>query len=474
MRRVFALLAWMVLAGSTAGIVWLVRHPESPVLDPVADWPWIGLAVEDLRHKPGPDPFAIPAEGVGGEERSEPAAPRRPAPRRAGRPAPGADLPLPADLEPEGVERVIVKPGFALRSEPRFAAAPVAVLRNVGILKVVERSPGWVKVAYGDAAGWVPDPKWSGSEPPLGSDPDPVLPVTGRAPDPERLALARARLAARLALSSGGETGGRLGPYLVYTDVRDPGRLAFLDRVAGGLEAIYRARYGVAPVGEPAEVVVLFAREEDYRAFLDEDVELAGLPAAGHTALGVVALWDAGRPGAEVGATLVHELAHLLTRRAIGPALPSWIDEGIADDLSQSGIDPSGRLIPGTLGGVTIRAGQRIEMHGARAALQNLIHAADTGTLRPLPELLGLEWRAFVRQNGEQNYAQSSFFIRYLLQGEQGELASGLRAFLAEVAAGKPPESERLRGNLGKSWPALEAGFRLWLLGQREDRPFVP
>jgi hypothetical protein len=465
MRRVLAVVIWMVLAGLTAGTVWLVRHPESPLLDPVADWPWIGLIVEDLRHKPGPDPFAIPEEGAGGEMAEESSVPRRLAPRRPA--VVGSEVEFPSDLEPEGVERVIVKPGFALRSEPRFAAPPVVALRNVGILKVVERSPGWVKVAYGDVAGWVPDPKWSGSEPPLGSDPDPVLPVTGRPPDAERLALARGRLAEP-------ETGGRLGPYLVYTDVRSPDRLAYLDRVAGGLEAIYRARYGVAPVGEPAEVVILFAREADYRAFLDEDAELAGVPATGHTALGIVALWDAARPETEVGATLVHELVHLLTRRAVGPALPSWIDEGIADDLSQSQIDPSGRLIPGTLGGVTIRAGQRIEMHGARAALQNLIQAADTGTLRPLPELLGLEWRDFVRQRAEQNYAQSSFFIRYLIQGEQGELASGFRSFLSEVAGGRPPEPERLREKLGRSWPALEAGFRLWLLSQREDRPFVP
>lgn len=467
MRRVLAIIAWLCVAGLTAGTAWLIRHPESPILDPVVDWPWIGLVVEDLRHKPGPDPFAIPDEGEGGEiVESEPSSPRRLSPRRPSA-SPGPDIQFPADLEPEGVERVIVRPGFALRAEPRFAAPPVAALRNVSILKVIERSPGWVKVAYGDAAGWVPDPKWSGSEPPLGSDPDPVLPVTGRPPDPERLALARGRLAAP-------EIGGRLGPYLVYTDVRNPERLAFLDRVAGSLEAVYRTRYGVDPVGEPAEVVILFDREADYRAFLDEDAELAGLPATGHTALGIVALWDADRSEAEVGATFVHELAHLLTRRAIGPALPSWIDEGIADDLSQSRIDPSGRLVPGTLGGVTIQAGQRIEMHGARAALQNLIEASDTGTLRPLPELLGLEWRDFVRQRGEQNYAQSSFFIRYMLQGEQGTLASGFRSFLSEVAAGKTPEPERLREKLGRSWPTLDAGFRLWLLSQREDRPFVP
>ena len=85
-----------------------------------------------------------------------------------------------------------------------------------------------------------------------------------------------------------------------------------------------------------------------------------------------------------------------------------------------------------------------------------------------------MEWGEFVRRNAELNYAQSSFFIRYLLQGEQGSLAPAFRSFLAEVAEGLPPDPERLREKLGRPWPALEAGFRLWLLGAREDRPLVP
>jgi hypothetical protein len=106
-------------------------------------------------------------------------------------------------------------------------------------------------------------------------------------------------------------------------------------------------------------------------------------------------------------------------------------------------------------------------MHGARAALQDLLDAAAAGKLRPLPQLLSLDWSDFVRQNGELNYAQSSFFIRYLLQGEQGTLAPGFRAFLREVSEGRPPEPEALREKLGRPWPMLEAGFRLWVLGQR-------
>ncbi|HWN44785.1 MAG TPA: hypothetical protein VNW71_21355, partial [Thermoanaerobaculia bacterium] len=297
-------------------------------------------------------------------------------------------------------------------------------------------------------------------DPPLGSDPDPVRPITGRGPDEQRLGWARARLMPP-------EVVGNVGPYLIYTDLRDPPRLSFFDRVASGMEAAYRSRYGVSPIGDPAEAVVLFSRESDYRSFLGEATSVAELPASGHTGHGIVSLFDGRRPDSEVASTLVHELAHLLNRRAIGPALPSWLEEGIADDLSQSQIDRSGRLLPGTLGGVTVRVGSRIEMHGARAALQDLLDAAAAGKLRPLPQLLSLDWSDFVRQNGELNYAQSSFFIRYLLQGEQGTLAPGFRAFLREVSEGRPPEPEALREKLGRPWPMLEAGFRLWVLGQR-------
>lgn len=464
MARFVAGLLSALLIGSTVAVLWAFQNPDAPIVIRAEGWPVIGPWATELRRR-GPTPFTVPPEEPeewGSDDGGEPDRARRSTAVRRADP----EEPLPP-LSPEGVERITVKPGIPLLAEPRPGAARLLVPSRVAILKVIERQPGWVKVQYGDQAGWVPDPEWTGPEPPLGSDPDPVKPVAGRAPDEERLQKARARLAPP-------ETAGRVGPYLLYTDVRDAARLGLLDRVAAGLDAVYRARYGLTPTGEPAEAVVLFAKEEDYRSFLRNETVLGDLPATGHTGYGIVSLYDAGRPVDDVGSTLVHELTHLLNRRAIGPALPSWLEEGLADDLSQSQIDPSGRVLPGTLGGVTVREGRRIEMHGARAALQNLIQAADSGGLRPFPELLALDWDDFVRRNAELNYAQSSFFLRYLLQAEQGDLAPAFRSFLAEVAEGAPPDPERLREKLGRPWPALEAGFRLWLLGAREDRPLVP
>lgn len=467
MARFVAVLLSALLVGSTAAVLWAFQNPDAPIVVRAESWPIVGPWATELRRR-GPTPFTIPPEGPEEWESADGGGPDRPRSRRRTAPARGteADEPLPP-LTPEGVERITVKPGIPLLAEPRPGAARVLVPVRVAVLKVLERRPGWVKVQYGGQDGWVPDPEWTGPEPPLGSDPDPVRPVAGRAPDEPRLMAARGRLAPP-------ETAGRIGPYLLYTDVRDADRLAFLDRVAAGMDAVYRARYGLAPTGEPAEAVVLFAREADYRSFLREETDIGELPATGHTGYGIVSLYDGGRPADDVGATLVHELTHLLNRRAIGPALPSWLEEGLADDLSQSQIDPAGRVVPGTLGGVTVRAGRRIEMHGARAALQNLIQAAESGGLRPFPALLAMDWNDFVRRDAELNYAQSSFFIRYLLQAEQGSLAPAFRSFLADVAEGVPPEPERLREKIGRPWPALEAGFRLWLLGAREDRPLVP
>lgn len=461
MRQLLVLLVWLVLLAVVLG-VWGFFNPDSALVERAQEWPLIGPYAQELRRR-GPTPFAIPPEGA--EEviaESEPGfRPRPPLPR--GTPRPGPQVEFPVQTEPEGVERVTVKPGIPLLSEPRPGAPMVLTPTRIAVLKVLDRRPGWVQVQYEEVTGWLPSRDWTGPEPPLGSAPDPVRPVTGRGPDEQRLSWARARL-------SPPEVVGRAGPYLLYTDLRDPGRLAFYDRVATALDSTYRNRFGLSPIGEPAEAVVLFSRESDYRAFLGQATSVAELPASGHTGHGIVSLFDGRRPDLEVASTLVHELAHLLNRRAIGPALPSWLEEGIADDLSQSRIDRSGKLLPGTLGGVTVRAGRRIEMHGARASLQSLLEAAQAGRLRPLPQLLAMDWDEFVRQNGELNYAQSSFFVRYLLQGEQGALAPGFREFLREVSDGSPPEPEALRQKLDRTWPMLEAGFRLWILNQREDR----
>lgn len=297
----------------------------------------------------------------------------------------------------------------------------------------------------------------AGAAPPQGIKP--TRPVPARPPDPGRLARARRLLGADA-------VAGSLGPYVLYTDLRDAERLAWLGRVAGRFEEAYRARTGRMPIGVPAEVVVLFAEEVDYQSFQREERQLAPLASRGHSGYGIVALWGGGRSRLDLAATLVHELAHLVNRRSLGPLLPSWLDEGLADELAMCEIDEEGRILPGTLAGVRVKAGRFYRVFGARASLLALVQEIEQGRLPPLPRLHNLAWEEFMGSEGGLHYIHAAFWIRYLWDGDGGAHAPAFRAFLGSVADGKPATGEALRAHLGHSWEELEGGFRAWVLRQ--------
>ena len=91
-------------------------------------------------------------------------------------------------------------------------------------------------------------------------------------------------------------------------------------------------------------------------------------------------------PEAELSLDQERAYRHLLNRRAIGPALPPWLDEGLAEDLAQSRVEGR-RVVGGTLAEVVLRAGPAWESHGGLAAAQLLRGALAAGTLLPLPAL---------------------------------------------------------------------------------------
>lgn len=445
MRRTWPLhLLLSVLLGGLAGFAWLTHHPEAAWLAEAESWPLAGPLAAAFRAR------YLPPEGTGGTQPGAPAG-------GGGREVQVVYLPETAAGELRGaVERIWLPEGTPLRTAPEAAAPIVGRLAAIANVPVIERRDGWARVAYRQLAGWVEAPPEEGP-PPLGSDPVPPRPVPALAPDAARLARARALLGDE-------RPGERLGPYPLYTDHADPHLVAFLGRAAEGVEAAYRQRYGREPLGEAAEAVVLFSREAGYRAFQEGEQRLAGLRAAGHAGYGLVALYAGGLGREEVAATLVHELTHLLNRRALGPALPPWLDEGLAGDLASSAFGPAGDLQPDRLGGAVRRAGDRIDFHGARASVRHLADALDAGSLVPLGELLALPWEEFVRPPlSERHYAESAFLVRYLLAGEGGELASGFRAFLAAVSRGEPATAEALARHLGRPWSLTELGFRTWL-----------
>ena len=309
---------------------------------------------------------------------------------------------------------------------------------------------------------------WSGDgPPPLGNDPLPPRPLPGREADPERLAEARLHLRAASA------EGLRLGPYPLVTDVIDGALLDRLSQAAAGVEEFYIDRYGVETVGAALETVVLYRREEDYRALQRRWAGVVGPRAAigsllsqGHSGYGLVVLFVGSSSSDGVAGTLLHELAHVLNRRALGPALPFWLEEGIADDVGAARPDTSGGIALGDFIAPAPDEVGTIRLQGPLAALSILARSQRDGSLLSLPLLVEIEREHFLAEaDAALHYGHSAFFVRFLLS-EASALAESFRRFLAGVAAGESVAPSALEQQLGVTLAQIEAEWRRYLVQQ--------
>ncbi|MDX1998316.1 MAG: SH3 domain-containing protein [Thermoanaerobaculia bacterium] len=378
-------------------------------------------------------------------------------------PAAGSGSPAPQPPAPRAaraLDRRVVAAGEALRTSPQSSAAILATVAATAQVPVLSERDGWALVSSGETTGWVETRRLVrlgepvSEEPPLGDATEPTLPLAAVPADPARLARARAHLDLARTRTF------RLGPWTLLTDVEDTAVLAQLDRVARRIEDSYRARFGVTPVGEARETVVLFAREASYRAFRRSEGAATSERVAGHATVGLAALVLGDRGGEATAESLVHELTHLLNRRAIGPALPPWLDEGLANDLALCRLTPEGRLELGTLSSRRRPAGgNEVTIEGGEALA--LVARRRLGRLVPLEDLLHLGPAEFLTPAAnELHYAESALFVRYLLESTHRE---PFLAFLRAVSEGAPIDPEAFRVHLGPSWHQLQASFETWL-----------
>lgn len=430
LRELLSYLLVALFVAVLGGVVWSSRHPESAILSELRRWPVVGPVAGNLQDRylqPRAADTAVQGSGrpasvstVGSESQR---------------------LVFDVVYEPREARPYLwVGEGTVLRREPSFEAEPVLVMDAMTNLFVEERRGDWVRLRHRRIEGWVVEPR-AGSSEHHGRRPAPVLPLPPRPPD-------RALVERALASMSGEPRAFRLGDYLGRSDFEVEEIVAACQEPMASLRDFYREELGVEPVGEAAEMFLLFASESDYRAF--SGGPMIGLGRAGP---GFAATHGENRSAESVCSTLIHETAHLLNRCAIGPALPPWLGEGIAEYVQW-----------------------RVSSEPSPTA-DHWEHAG--GELPGLSTLIELDESAFQAQSGAAlSYAASGLWIEYLLS--QQELRSGFREFLSYLSTGGPwseapeaemPDTERLSPSLGddllfflgRDHERLDAGLRVWL-----------
>jgi hypothetical protein len=451
MRDAFAILLVLLLVALLGLFGWMTRQPEAPFFERAERAPVVGGAVAALRQRYLTDQLTDQIEAARHRPRASTGSEARAAPQ----PAP----------PPDGPDREWIGLGATLRVAPSARAAPLGRTRELWSYEVLERRAEWVRVRTVDGTdAWVDLAAERDTKPPLGEDPLPPGPLPAREPDV-------ARLHAALAWLDSSAQAIEIGGYQLFHDLDAAAwqRLAPIVEAALGedIEVFYAERYGLQPIGSPAEVVVLFRDEQAYRQVQLAQPELGASPTTGHTAAGLVALFAGSRSPREIASTLAHELGHLLGRRALGPALPSWLDEGLADDFATAvlaraaGGDPYAGWLTASSGG--------FELAGPLAGLAVLLRRLAEGRLEPLEALVAMPRETFyAAPERELLYTQSAFVVRCLLErglpGRPSAGAAGFRAYLAAIRSGGAVDGEALLESLDTTWGELELAFRACLL----------
>jgi hypothetical protein len=410
----------------------------------VVPLPWLALALGGLLWPAEPAPALSSPQALHGQPN-----PQEPGTGVVEEPILGSPSAIPRQAGSE--EFIVVEAGTRLLGSPHPGAPVLDVVQTQIELPLLERLGPWVRVRYGSWRGWIL---------PLGNEELPVSTQTLPEPGEER------RLnRARELLGNAARTG-NLGPYSLYTDLDDDELLERLAGVATHLTQSYGERYDLEVRLDGSEAVVLFADERDYRDFEAGERSIAGVHTQGFARQGLVVLFVGERDLIATLQALIHELVHVLNRRALGTQIPAWLEEGLAEDLGFSRIQADGRIVVGSLGGDNVpfstsasRVGSphAFEIGGPRGSLVALLIEWHEPTRPTLAELVAMPWQEFVESEaGAIHYAESAFLVRYFLDGRRRSLREGFRRYLRSMAAGEL--------NLGETvWTSLEIHHALSL-----------
>jgi len=348
----------------------------------------------------------------------------------------------PAGWEDQAPTEVQIIEGSVLRAAPVETAERLALLPRCQLLARETRG-SWVRVRLGKLDGWID--LQGATLPYLGSV------VEYQAPrDPAGVALQQA-----LDILGGEAQPVPLGPFDFYHDVDDQKLLRLLGEIAPQVVAAFVDRYGLEVV-EPQGVVVLFADERRYMQLKESQFNDIPFHSEGHAVPGLVAIKVGNRSRREVATTLIHELTHLIAWQVLGPDLPPWLNEGLADDLALSRIDREGRLNSDSFDQRSLRFGRN-----TAEILVKVVGSLSRAQPIRLVDFLSQDRRSFLAQP-ELHYALSALFVRFLLEDSLAGSAAAFKSYLQALRVEGITYPDFLRQQMRQPWGEIDVQFRLW------------
>lgn len=207
----------------------------------------------------------------------------------------------------------------------------------------------------------------------------------------------------------------------------------------------------------------LFQTEQQYNRFLQEhDIDAShsgGMFFVTHTIQGL-ATWVDQRSKRKTFEVLQHEGFHQFAWHAIGPELPVWLNEGLAQYFEHAVLDDEGRMSLG------LTSQPRIERVKAALSQDNAL-PIDT-----LTRISTKQWANVLRLRPDKAnllYAQSWSLAYFLIHGSDGKHQPKLIDYLKRLSNGDRPEDAMLMAFGKDGLKSLANGWRRFALSQKPD-----
>lgn len=207
----------------------------------------------------------------------------------------------------------------------------------------------------------------------------------------------------------------------------------------------------------------LFRTQQQYDRFLQERgidaTHSGGMFFTTHRAQGL-ATWVDSRSRRKTLEVLQHEGFHQFAWHAIGPGLPVWLNEGLAQYFELAVIDEHGRMSLGMT---------------SRSRIDRVKEAIGNGEALPILALMRIthqQWAELLQRKPDRAnllYAQSWSLAYYLIHGDGGKHQTQLIEYLQRLSAGDRHDDALLMSFGQAGLTPLADDWRAFALQQQPD-----